>query len=66
MYTGIPFSTTTFPLASSFSFIVFAPAFRPYVMGHPTRSPRRIRSAAGIKKAAGGSLLDKFDCNFAA
>ena len=22
------------------------------VMGHPTRAPRRIRSAAGIKKAA--------------
>ncbi|UOY73307.1 hypothetical protein MWN27_12465 [Escherichia coli] len=30
-------------------------------MGHPTRAPRRIRSAAGIKKLPGGSLLDKFD-----
>jgi hypothetical protein len=32
-----------------FQFHCFAPAFRPYVMGHPTRAPRRIRSAAGIK-----------------
>jgi hypothetical protein len=32
-----------------FEFHCFAPAFRPLMVGHPTRSPRRIRSAAGIK-----------------